>query len=170
MRSTYITETETTSSTELWPIVRSITKKHLSKISAISSKGIGVLVRHCNMRLFVIKYKPISAINIKVCMGVRLKWDCFPDMTDIFLLAGKVTDPTLFRDLDMQEMVKVAMQSQMRQDVVPYTLYMYLVPNKADVGTLGNPESTYAKGVRVSYKLLDLLSISAKHRCVKYTR
>lgn len=64
-------------------------------------------------------------------------------------------------------MVKVAMESQLRQDVVPYTLYVYLVPNDAETGTLGNAESTYAKGGTLSYKLLDLLSVHAKHRYVE---
>ena len=61
-------------------------------------------------------------------------------------------------------MTIIAMQSQIRQDVVPYTLYVYLVPTHLEIGTLGNQESTYAKGGTVSYKFLGLQSVSAKHR------
>lgn len=61
-------------------------------------------------------------------------------------------------------MTKIALVSQMRGEWVPFTLYVYLVPNEAEVGTLGNPESTYFKGGSLSYKLLDLLCVSGKHR------
>ncbi|KAI9013358.1 mediator complex subunit 23-domain-containing protein [Phycomyces nitens] len=72
-------------------------------------------------------------------------------------------DSTLFLNLDIQEMTKVAMESQLRQDVVPYTLYVYLVPTKADVSTLGRSGTTYIKGGTLCYTLLDLLSVNAKH-------
>ncbi|KAG0165442.1 hypothetical protein DFQ30_008459 [Apophysomyces sp. BC1015] len=77
------------------------------------------------------------------------------------------TNSTLFRNLDLQEMTKVAMESQLRQDVVPYTLYVYLVPTKADIGILGRPGATYTKGGTLCYKLLDLLSVNAKHRLLQ---
>ncbi|KAI8145206.1 mediator complex subunit 23-domain-containing protein [Fennellomyces sp. T-0311] len=78
-----------------------------------------------------------------------------------------VADNTLLRSLSIQEMTVIAMQSQIRQDVVPYTLYVYLVPTDSEIGTLGNQESTYAKGGTVSYKFLDLQSVSAKHRLLQ---
>ncbi|KAI7862073.1 mediator complex subunit 23-domain-containing protein [Spinellus fusiger] len=73
-------------------------------------------------------------------------------------------DSTLFCNLDLQEMSKIAMESQLRQDVVPYTLYVYLVPTNANVSTLGKSGTTYVKGGTLGYTLLDLLSINAKHR------
>ncbi|KAL0075593.1 mediator complex subunit 23-domain-containing protein [Phycomyces blakesleeanus] len=76
-------------------------------------------------------------------------------------------DSTLFLNLDIQEMTKVAMESQLRQDVVPYTLYVYLVPTKADVSTLGRSGTTYIKGGTLCYTLLDLLSVNAKHRLLQ---
>lgn len=79
-------------------------------------------------------------------------------------LIGNVSDTTLFSKLSDQDIIKVAMQSQMRQDVVPYALYVSLVPNNAEIGTLGNPESTYAIGGSLGYKLLDLLSVNSKYR------
>ncbi|KAI7901563.1 uncharacterized protein BX663DRAFT_513291 [Cokeromyces recurvatus] len=77
------------------------------------------------------------------------------------------TNSTLFSNLDLQEMIKIAMESQLRQDVVPYTLYVYLVPTKADIDTLGHPSTTYIKGGSLSYKLLDLICINAKHRLLQ---
>jgi hypothetical protein len=74
------------------------------------------------------------------------------------------TNSTLFSNLDIQEMTKIAMESQLRQDVVPYTLYVYLVPTKADIDTLGHASTTYVKGGTLNYKLLDLLCVNAKHR------
>jgi hypothetical protein len=77
------------------------------------------------------------------------------------------TNSTLFSNLDIQEMTKIAMESQLRQDVVPYTLYVYLVPTKADIDTLGHPSTTYIKGGTLNYKLLDLLCVNAKHRLLQ---
>ncbi|CEP17288.1 hypothetical protein [Parasitella parasitica] len=77
------------------------------------------------------------------------------------------TNHTLFKDLDIQEMTKIAMESQLRQDVVPYTLYVYLVPTKADIDTLGHPSTTYVKGGSLDYRLLDLLCVNAKHRLLQ---
>lgn len=77
------------------------------------------------------------------------------------------TNHTLFKDLDLQEMTKIAMESQLRQDVVPYTLYVYLVPTKADIDTLGHASTTYIKGGSLDYKLLDLLCVNAKHRLLQ---
>ncbi|GAN05157.1 hypothetical protein MAM1_0083c04626 [Mucor ambiguus] len=77
------------------------------------------------------------------------------------------TNQTLFKNLDTQEMTKIAMESQLRQDVVPYTLYVYLVPTKADIDTLGHASTTYIKGGSLDYKLLDLLCVNAKHRLLQ---
>ncbi|KAG1151478.1 hypothetical protein G6F37_000970 [Rhizopus arrhizus] len=77
------------------------------------------------------------------------------------------TNSTLFSNLDLQEMTKIAMESQLRQDVVPYTLYVYLVPTKADIDTLGHSSTTYIKGGTLDYKLLDLLCVNAKHRLLQ---
>lgn len=64
-------------------------------------------------------------------------------------------------------MTKIAMESQLRQDVVPYTLYVYLAPPKTDIDTLGYPSATYIKGGTLSYQLLDLLCVNAKHRLLQ---
>lgn len=74
------------------------------------------------------------------------------------------TNSTLFSNLNIQEMTKIALESQLRQDVVPYTLYVYLVPTKAEIDTLGYASTTYVKGGTLNYKLLDLLCVNAKHR------
>ncbi|KAI9313693.1 mediator complex subunit 23-domain-containing protein [Dichotomocladium elegans] len=81
---------------------------------------------------------------------------------------SNVTNPSLFRNLDINEVTKIALQSQMRQNVVPYALYVCLVPTQGEIGTLDNPESTYVKGGAVSYKLLDLLSVNSKHRFLQF--
>jgi hypothetical protein len=72
----------------------------------------------------------------------------------------------LFLNLDMQEKAKIALVSQLKQDLVPYTLYVYLVPTRADIATLGHASTTYNKGGALDYKLLDLLSVNAKHRYI----
>jgi hypothetical protein len=59
------------------------------------------------------------------------------------------------------------MESQLRQNVVPYTLYVYLVPTKAEIETLGHASTTYIKGGTLCYKLLDLLCVNAKHRLLQ---
>lgn len=69
--------------------------------------------------------------------------------------------------MNLQETTVVALVSQLRQDVVPYALYVYLVPTKPDIGTLGHPAATFIKGGTLNYKLLDLLSINAKHRLLQ---
>jgi hypothetical protein len=69
--------------------------------------------------------------------------------------------------MNLQEMTVVGLECQLRQDIVPYALYVYLVPTKLDIGTLGHPAATFVKGGSLSYKLLDLLSINAKHRLLQ---
>lgn len=64
----------------------------------------------------------------------------------------------------MQEIIKVSMESQLRQNIVPNTLYVYLVPNKLELGTLAFTKATYLKGGALDHKLLDFLNVSAKHR------
>lgn len=85
----------------------------------------------------------------------------------IFFAGNVPTNSTLFSNLDLQEMTKIAMESQLRQDVVPYTLYVYLVPTKADIDTLGHSSTTYIKGGTLDYRLLDLLCVNAKHRLLQ---
>ncbi|KAI9285727.1 mediator complex subunit 23-domain-containing protein [Umbelopsis sp. AD052] len=80
---------------------------------------------------------------------------------------SKATDPTVFCNLSMQEVMKVAMESQLRQNLVANTLYVYLVPNKVEIGTLGYPKATFLKGGTLGYKLLDFLNVSAKHRLLQ---
>ncbi|ORX51305.1 hypothetical protein DM01DRAFT_1337353 [Hesseltinella vesiculosa] len=77
------------------------------------------------------------------------------------------TNSTLFQDMSIQEMTVVACESQLRQDIVPYALYVYLVPTKQDVETLGHPGTTFVKGGTINYKLLDLISINAKQRLLQ---
>ena len=64
----------------------------------------------------------------------------------------------------MQEIVKVAMESQQRQNLVPNTLYVYLVPNVPEIAHLAMPNTTYLRGGLLDYKLLDMLNVCAKHR------
>ncbi|KAI8328625.1 mediator complex subunit 23-domain-containing protein [Chlamydoabsidia padenii] len=77
------------------------------------------------------------------------------------------TNSTLFQNMNLQEMTVVGLECQLRQDIVPYALYVYLVPTKPDIRTLGHPAVTFVKGGSLSYKLLDLLSINAKHRLLQ---
>jgi hypothetical protein len=80
---------------------------------------------------------------------------------------SKATDPTVFCNLSLQEVMKIAMESQLRQNLVANTLYVYLVPNKVEIGTLGYPKATFLTGGTLGYKLLDFLNVSAKHRLLQ---
>jgi hypothetical protein len=76
-----------------------------------------------------------------------------------------VTKHDLFKNLAIQETIKIAIFSQLKQNVVADTLYVHLVPDKLmDVGMLGFPEAKFLQGGNVSYKLLDFININNKHR------
>ncbi|KAM3581516.1 hypothetical protein VKS41_006346 [Umbelopsis sp. WA50703] len=80
---------------------------------------------------------------------------------------SKATDPTVFCNLSLPEVMKIALESQLRQNLVANTLYVYLVPNKVEIGTLGYPKATFLKGGTLGYKLLEFLNVSAKHRLLQ---
>jgi hypothetical protein len=63
----------------------------------------------------------------------------------------------------MQEIVKIALESQLRQNVVASTLYIYLVPNINKDSTL-DPTKSYLKGGILGHKLLEMLNTDTKHR------
>lgn len=79
---------------------------------------------------------------------------------------NNVQDTTSFSKLPMQENVKVAMESQIRQNIVAGCLFVYLVPNnngkKVELDTSG----MFVQGGVVNYKLLDMLNVDAKHRLI----
>ncbi|RUS33972.1 mediator complex subunit 23-domain-containing protein [Jimgerdemannia flammicorona] len=80
---------------------------------------------------------------------------------------SNATNHGVFRNLQMQEIIKISMESQLRQNLVPNTLYVYLVPNMVDLGKLAFPKATYLKGGALGHKLLDFLNVSAKHRLLQ---
>ncbi|KAK9720183.1 hypothetical protein K7432_004332 [Basidiobolus ranarum] len=80
---------------------------------------------------------------------------------------ANITKHDVFRNLTLHEINKVALVSQLRQHIVPNTLYVYLVPNKSDTGTLGFPQNTYLKGGILGYKLLDFININGKQRLLQ---
>ncbi|OZJ06770.1 hypothetical protein BZG36_00320 [Bifiguratus adelaidae] len=79
---------------------------------------------------------------------------------------SNATNEQSFKDLPMQEIIKVAMESLQRQNLVPNTLYVYLVPNVVEIASLAMPNTTYLRGGSLDYKLLDMLNVCAKHRLV----
>ncbi|CAB5371735.1 unnamed protein product [Rhizophagus irregularis] len=78
---------------------------------------------------------------------------------------NNVTTHDLFKDLPIQETIKIAIISQLTQNLVADTLYVHSVPDKLmDVGILGFPEAKFAQGGNVTYKLCDFINIHNKHR------
>ncbi|CAG8710086.1 10593_t:CDS:10, partial [Acaulospora morrowiae] len=76
-----------------------------------------------------------------------------------------ITDHGLFRDLPIQDMVKVAICSQCFKNTIADTIYVYLVPDRRiESGKLGFPETKFLKGGNINYKLLDFINIHNKHR------
>ncbi|KAF9915309.1 Mediator of RNA polymerase II transcription subunit 23 [Lobosporangium transversale] len=75
---------------------------------------------------------------------------------------NNVHDATCLSNLPIQEIVKVAMESQLRLNIVAGTLFLYLVPNhqNRELDTSG----MFLKGGTLNYKLLDFLNIETKHR------
>ncbi|ORY00571.1 hypothetical protein K493DRAFT_335300 [Basidiobolus meristosporus CBS 931.73] len=80
---------------------------------------------------------------------------------------ANITKHDVFRNLTLHEINKVALVSQLRQHIVPNTLYVYLVPNKSDTDTLGFPKNTYLKGGILGYKLLDFINVNGKQRLLQ---
>lgn len=67
--------------------------------------------------------------------------------------------------MPIQETIKIAIISQLTQNLVADTLYVHSVPDKLmDVGILGFPEAKFAQGGNVTYKLCDFINIHNKHR------
>lgn len=77
---------------------------------------------------------------------------------------NNVQDTTSFSKLPMQENVKVAMESQIRQNIVAGCLFVYLVPNNNGKKVELDPSGMFVQGGVVNYKLLDMLNVDAKHR------
>ncbi|CAG8602038.1 10794_t:CDS:10, partial [Acaulospora morrowiae] len=77
----------------------------------------------------------------------------------------KVVDHGLFRDLPIQDMVKVAICSQCLKNLIADILYVYLVPDRRiESGKLGFPETKFLKGGNINYRLLDFINVYNKHR------
>ncbi|KAG0085283.1 Mediator of RNA polymerase II transcription subunit 23 [Podila epicladia] len=79
---------------------------------------------------------------------------------------NNVQDTTSFSKLPMQENVKVAMESQIRQNIVAGCLFVYLVPNNNGKKVELDPSGMFVQGGVVNYKLLDMLNVDAKHRLI----
>ncbi|CAG8537465.1 6927_t:CDS:10 [Funneliformis mosseae] len=74
-----------------------------------------------------------------------------------------VTKHDLFKNLPIQEIIKIAILSQLI--MVADTLYVHLVPDKLmNVDKLGFPEAKFLQGGSVSHKLLDFINIHNKNR------
>ncbi|KAF9976367.1 Mediator of RNA polymerase II transcription subunit 23 [Actinomortierella ambigua] len=77
---------------------------------------------------------------------------------------NNIHDTTTLSNLSMQENVKIAMESQLRQHIVAGTLFIYLVPTYQGREPELDPTGMFLNGGALSYKLLDLLNIDTKHR------
>ena len=77
---------------------------------------------------------------------------------------GNLTTPDLLRNLPFPTVISLSIVSQLRQHLVPNSLYVYLVPTKKDIGHLGYNGATYLKGGIIDYALLDYLNVDGKHR------
>ncbi|CAO3565425.1 unnamed protein product [Mortierella alpina] len=77
---------------------------------------------------------------------------------------NNVQDTTCLTNMSMQENVKIAMESQLRQHIVAGTLFIYLVPNYQGREPELDASGMFLKGGTLSYKLLDMLNIDTKHR------
>ncbi|KAF9935465.1 Mediator of RNA polymerase II transcription subunit 23 [Mortierella alpina] len=77
---------------------------------------------------------------------------------------NNVQDTTCLSNMTMQENVKIAMESQLRQHIVAGTLFIYLVPNYQGREPELDASGMFLKGGSLSYKLLDMLNIDTKHR------
>ncbi|CAG8805720.1 8882_t:CDS:2, partial [Racocetra fulgida] len=75
---------------------------------------------------------------------------------------ANVVNHDLFRNLTIQEMIKISIASQMSKSAVADTLYAYLVPGRLETGKLGFPDAKFLKGGIIEYKLLDLINVTSK--------
>ncbi|CAG8485439.1 14772_t:CDS:10 [Dentiscutata erythropus] len=73
----------------------------------------------------------------------------------------------LFRNLPIQEMIKISIASQISKNVVADTIYNCLVPGRLESGKLGFPDAKFLKGGIIEYKLLDLINVTSKHRLIE---
>ncbi|KAF9173284.1 Mediator of RNA polymerase II transcription subunit 23 [Mortierella sp. AD011] len=81
---------------------------------------------------------------------------------------NKVQDITCLSNLPAQEMVKIAMESQLRQHIVAGTLFIYLVPNYQGREPELDGNGTFLKGGTLNYKLLDILNVDTRHRLLGF--
>ncbi|KAG0220531.1 Mediator of RNA polymerase II transcription subunit 23 [Mortierella sp. GBA43] len=77
---------------------------------------------------------------------------------------NNVQNTTCLSDLSMQEVVKIAMESQLRQHIVAGTMFFYLVPHNQGKEAELDASGMFLKGGTLNYKLLDMLNIDTKHR------
>ncbi|KAJ2515303.1 hypothetical protein GGI11_003800 [Coemansia sp. RSA 2049] len=68
---------------------------------------------------------------------------------------------------DICSVMKTATVSQLRQFVVPNSLYTYLVPPKETIKKLQNDSTTYLEGGNIGYRLLDYINVGGKHRLLQ---
>ncbi|KAF0460889.1 mediator complex subunit 23-domain-containing protein [Gigaspora margarita] len=75
----------------------------------------------------------------------------------------------LFRNLSIQEMIKISIASQISKNVVADTLFSCLVPARLEFesGKLGFPDAKFLKGGIIEYKLLDLINVTSKYRLIE---
>ncbi|CAG8480170.1 6506_t:CDS:10, partial [Dentiscutata heterogama] len=73
----------------------------------------------------------------------------------------------IFRNLTIQEMIKISIASQISKNVVADTIYNCLVPGRLESGKLGFPDAKFLKGGIIEYKLLDLINVTNKHRLIE---
>ncbi|RHZ74202.1 hypothetical protein Glove_227g124 [Diversispora epigaea] len=76
-----------------------------------------------------------------------------------------INNYNLFRNLSIEETIKLALHSQFTKTLVADTILVHLYPaESAEVERLGFPEAKFKKGGNVGYKLLEFININHKHR------
>ncbi|KAF9207535.1 Mediator of RNA polymerase II transcription subunit 23 [Haplosporangium sp. Z 27] len=94
---------------------------------------------------------------------------CYNTMT--YFMAeykNKIQDITCLSNISTQEIVKIAMESQLRQHMVAGTLFLYLIPNSQTKELELDPTGSFLRGGTLSYKLLDMLNIDTRHRLLGF--
>ncbi|CAG8456893.1 3464_t:CDS:10 [Cetraspora pellucida] len=91
---------------------------------------------------------------------------------------ANVVNHDIFRNLTIQEIIKLSIASQMNKSAVADTLYAYLVPGRLEAGQLGFgrleagqlgfADAKFLKGGIIEYKLLDLINVTSKLRLVEF--
>ncbi|CAG8556083.1 7213_t:CDS:10 [Paraglomus occultum] len=77
---------------------------------------------------------------------------------------GNTINVDLFRNIQFEEIIKLAIVSEANESLVADTLLANLISPKLELGTLAFPSAKYLKGGSATYKLLDYIGVHAKNR------